>query len=75
MEELKGSYKVDFKELKGDIREHAARSDAKVEEIKGELKSIKVLIKVLIGTILVSISFFSPNTVEFAKFIGKLFAK
>jgi len=86
IKELKLETKTQIKEIKGDIKELAvkvdaqirelsAKTDTKVEEIKGGLKSIKILIKVLIGTLLVSISFFSPNTIEFAKFIGKLFGK
>ena len=60
--ELKGNMNSLEKELKGMII-------SLEKELKGENKSIRVWMKVLVGTVLVGMSFFSPMAVELIRLL------
>jgi len=71
--ELKGNMNSLEKELKGNMNSLEKELKGMIisleKELKGENKSIRVWMKVLVGTVLVGMSFFSPMAVELIRLL------
>ncbi|MBF0475625.1 MAG: hypothetical protein HQK59_07275 [Deltaproteobacteria bacterium] len=69
--ELKGMIGSLENKFEGSINTLRETSKKDVEEVKGELKSIRLLMKTLIGLVIFGISFFSPVGVKLVEFALK----
>ncbi len=75
--ELRGATKADLAELRGatkaDLAELGGAVKGAIAELRGELKRVeaemKVLLKVLIGLVVIAMSFFSPVGTEIIKLL------
>ena len=75
--ELRGATKADLVELRGatkaDLAELGGAVKGAIAELRGELKRVeaemKVLLKVLIGLVVIAMSFFSPVGTEIIKLL------